>query len=204
MPPEPRILAFDTSAAHCAAALLCGDAPPLTRVEEMGRGQSERLVPMLEEILAEAGIAWRDLDALGVGTGPGNFTGIRIAVATARGLSLALGVPAIGVTSFEILRDGSAAAGHALVAVEAPRGMAYVQAFDGDVPSGEPRLVDPAEAGLVTSPVVLGSLPVLPARLARIAQRKLAGGTSHNRPTPLYIRPADAAPSRDAPPAILP
>lgn len=200
----PTLVAFDTSAAHCAAAVVRGDRVLAARHEEMGRGQAERLMPLLDAVMAEAGCGWADLDAIGVGVGPGNFTGIRIAVATARGLSLALGVPAIGVTSFEILRDGSAAAGDALVAVEAPRGMAYVQAFDGDVPSGEPRLVDPAEASLVTAPVALGGLPDLPARLARIAQRKLAGGTSHDRPTPLYIRPADAAPSRDAPPAILP
>jgi len=69
----------------------------------MARGQAERLMPMLEEMLAQAGHAWRDLAAIGVGTGPGNFTGIRIAVSAARGLSLALGVPAIGVSGFEIL-----------------------------------------------------------------------------------------------------
>ena len=59
----------------------------------MARGQAERLVPMLEEMLAEAGLGWRDLDALGVCTGPGNFTGIRISVSAARGLALALDVP---------------------------------------------------------------------------------------------------------------
>jgi tRNA threonylcarbamoyladenosine biosynthesis protein TsaB len=67
----------------------------------MARGQSERLVPMLEDLLAEGGVAWRDLDAIGVGIGPGNFTGIRIAVATARGLALGLRVPAVGVTGFD-------------------------------------------------------------------------------------------------------
>ena len=69
----------------------------------MDRGQAERLLPMLEEMLAEAGVGWRDLDGIGVVTGPGNFTGVRLAVAAARGLALALGIPAVGVTVFEAL-----------------------------------------------------------------------------------------------------
>ena len=64
----------------------------------MAKGQAERLMPMLEELLAEAGIAWRIFAPLAVGTGPGNFTGVRISVAAARGLALGLGIPAIGVT----------------------------------------------------------------------------------------------------------
>ena len=99
MPSDTRLLAFDTSAAHCAAALLSGDTILAARSEEMGRGQAERLVPLLQEVLAETGTTWADLTRIGVGIGPGNFTGIRISVATARGLALGLGIPAIGITS---------------------------------------------------------------------------------------------------------
>ena len=84
-----RLLAFDTSGPHCAAALLLGDALHL-RVDDMARGQAEHLMPMLEEMLAEAHMRWRDLDAIGVGVGPGNFTGIRISVSAARGLALSM------------------------------------------------------------------------------------------------------------------
>ena len=94
------ILAFDTSAAHCAAALLLPDSLIL-RLEPMEKGQAERLMPMLEDVLAEGGLAWSDLKALAVGTGPGNFTGIRIAVSAARGLALGLGIPAVtGLAAF--------------------------------------------------------------------------------------------------------
>ncbi len=55
-----------------------------SRHEEMKRGQAERLFPMLEEVLREGGVVWGELDAIGVGVGPGNFTGIRIAVSAAR------------------------------------------------------------------------------------------------------------------------
>ena len=73
------LLAIDTSAAHCAAALLLEDRVAV-RVEPMAKGQAERLMPLLEELLAAEGFGWRDLAAIGVGTGPGNFTGLRIGV----------------------------------------------------------------------------------------------------------------------------
>ncbi len=198
MPPEPRVLAFDTSAAHCAAALLCGDGAPLIRVEEMARGQSERLVPMLEEMLAEAGLGWRDLDALGVGIGPGNFTGIRIAVATARGLALALRIPAVGVAGF----DATGATAGTTVLIDAPRGQSYAHMAGSDDP---PRLLAPEEIEDLPGPVLRASSIPLADRLATLARltavRRHAPGP---RPAPLYLRPADAAPASDPPPVILP
>ena len=103
---DPLILAFDTSAAHCAAALLSGDRVLARVAEAMPRGQAERLMGLLHEVLSGSGHDWRDLDAIGVGIGPGNFTGIRISVSAARGLALGLGVPAYGV-----LLEGIALAG---------------------------------------------------------------------------------------------
>ncbi len=104
--PDPVALGFDCSAAHCAAALLRGDRVLAAAHEEMAKGQAERLMPMLEGLLAQAGLTWRDLDVIGVGTGPGNFTGIRVAVAAARGLALSLGIPAVGVTATEAAAFG--------------------------------------------------------------------------------------------------
>ena len=154
MPPEAEpvplesgiILAFDTSAAHCAAAVLSGDRV-ITRVEPMAKGQAERLVPMLDEVLAEAGVSWGDLAAIGVGTGPGNFTGIRIAVALARGLALGLKVPAIGVTGFEAMAP---AAKHPFWAViDAPRDQSYVQRQGAETHA--PRSVALADLDMLTA-----------------------------------------------------
>lgn len=208
------ILAFDTSAAHCAAALLSGE-DCTTRIEAMPTGQAERLMPLLEELLAEAGITWRDLAALGVGTGPGNFTGTRIAVAAARGLALALGIPAVGVSLFEALALGQ----DCTVVADARRGMLHAQRFaDGRATSEAVMVAQDAPLPFAPGPVLTGDLaetlaprygaravaPLypLPEAITRIARARF--GTTAERPAPLYLRPADAAPPRHAPPPILP
>lgn len=185
----------------------------------MDKGQAERLIPLLEEVLAEGGIGWRDLAALAVGTGPGNFTGVRIAVAAARGLALGLGIPAVGITTLEALAFDRREA--VLVAQDARRGQAYVQAFlngagqtaalvaAGDLP---PDLNPRAE------PVCIGDLAPLYAErfgfalaaarfpLAEAMARRavLRLGSVAARPAPFYLRGADAAPPSDPPPVILP
>lgn len=208
------ILAFDTSAAHCAAAVLCGDRVLAQADAAMATGQAERLMPMLEEVLAQGGLAWRDLHALAVGTGPGNFTGVRIAVAAARGLALALGVPAIGVTRLEALAHGLP---RPLAVVEdARRDEVYVQAF---APDGGPAHLSPLDEAAravgalpltgsaapalaaVTGGVVLAPAFPLAQAIARVAAARQG---PQPRPAPFYLRGADAAPPADPPPVILP
>jgi len=200
--PEPTILAFDTSAAHCAAALLVGGEIIAERREEMGRGQAERLMPLLEELLAEAGKDWRDLDALAVGVGPGNFTGIRIAVSAARGLALGLGKPAIGVSTLEAQAEGTARP--CLSLHDARRGMTFAQVLGEDGPQAPEIVLNPAKIHpeLVRAPVA--DPAGLPPAMARIAAQRLASGAPIPRPAPLYIRSADAAPPKDPAPVILP
>lgn len=221
------ILAFDTSAAHCAAAVIhMGDRITVTRLEPMQRGQAERLMPMLAEVLAEAGIGWRALDGLAVGIGPGNFTGVRIAVAAARGLALALGRPLVGISGFELLLDplGPEAEPAMLLSLSAPRDQAYVQRFRYGIAQGAPQLIDPARppadleapanmvvrghrateiaAAFQARPEPAETLDIARALGLRAAWR-LARPAEGGRPAPLYVRPADAAPAADPPPVIL-
>ncbi|MYI70436.1 MAG: tRNA (adenosine(37)-N6)-threonylcarbamoyltransferase complex dimerization subunit type 1 TsaB [Boseongicola sp. SB0673_bin_14] len=141
--PEPTILAFDTSAAHCAAALLKEGRIAASRYEEMARGQAESLFPVLEELMGEADADWRDLDAIGVGVGPGNFTGIRISVSAARGLALSLGIPAVGISTFEAIFDiAGRPSGRIAVFLPAPKGSAYFQIFADGRPQG-PAFLEP-------------------------------------------------------------
>ncbi|MCC5966938.1 MAG: tRNA (adenosine(37)-N6)-threonylcarbamoyltransferase complex dimerization subunit type 1 TsaB [Natronohydrobacter sp.] len=215
MPSDALILGFDTSAAHCAAALLSGDAVLACAYEEMARGQAEALVPMLEQVLRAGGVVWGDLEALAVGVGPGNFTGIRIAVATARGLALALRRPALGVSVFKARAEGLPRP--LVVAEDARRGEIYLQGFGTgpEVPclrrleqiSLAPGIAltgTAAEtvAGAGDHPVLAGRYPLAEA-IARAGARRLSAGQL-SRPAPLYIRAADAAPPSDPPPVLLP
>lgn len=188
MPSDPTVLAFDTSAAHCAAALLRGGRIVARHSEEMGRGQAERLFPLLEDLLAGSGAAWADLTRIGVGIGPGNFTGIRISVSAARGLALSLGIPAIGVSTFDAIRNTQP---QARAAVPAPRDHVYL------IRDGVPVLLPRDQAG--------ADLTALPAAadLASAIAHVAASAPPGPSPAPLYVRAADAAPARDAPPVIL-
>lgn len=198
MPSDAAILGFDTSGPWCSAALLCGQRQWYRHVQ-MARGQGESLMPLLEDLLSEAGIAWRDLDALGVGTGPGNFTGIRISVSAARGLALGLGIPAVGVSRFEALGlDGPDLA----TMVGAPRGQAWYKP-----PEGAPELVDPQQVqGPVLADPAEFPLAMPPAHPLAVAIAHIAAARRHTsppRPAPLYLRDADAAPPSELPPALL-
>ena len=190
------VLGFDTSAAHVAAALFRdGEIVAETR-EDMLRGQAERLMVLLEEILDSQRITWRDLDAIGVGVGPGNFTGIRVAVSAARGLSLGLGVPAIGINRFEVIESGLTRSG--IPSVHAPQDKVYVKDA-----KGEQRLLLAQDANALGEKLNFEPEGFNPApTIARLAAEQIH--ETHARPAPLYIKSADAAPARDAPPQIIP
>ena len=167
----------------------------------MAKGQAERLVPMLDAVLAAEGVVWGDLDALVVGTGPGNFTGIRIAVALARGLALGLGIPAVGVTGFEALAHGMVRP--LTVALEAPRGQAYVQVF-GAQQVGAAGIVDTAPVGARrVQDVDLAEFVTALALAGRAKAVTVQEAGAQPRPAPFYLRSADAAPASDLPPVIL-
>lgn len=208
---DPLILAFDTSAAFCAAAVLSGASVLAAAEEPMSTGQAERLFSLLEELLAQAGAGWADLAAIGVGIGPGNFTGVRLSVSAARGLALSVKRPAIGVSRLEALAEGL---DRPLAVIEdARRGAVYVQRFLPDRTEA-PDLAEAASLDLGPLPrigsgaeLVPGGPVVAPAMPLAVAIARLAGqrlGTDQPRPAPLYLRAADAAPPSDPPPEILP
>lgn len=200
--PEPVALGFDTSAAHCAAALLCGDRILASRHEEMAKGQAERLFPLLEDMLAEAGIGWNDLDVIGVGIGPGNFTGIRVAVAAARGLALSLNIPAIGISSTEAAAFGLPRP--CRVVLPSRREQVIWQDFgiNEKDDEGQNRPQQAVAGALPPGPTPASSAIPLPEAIAHLAMMRRNGPAP--RPAPIYLRPADAAPPREPAPVILP
>ncbi|MDB6176853.1 tRNA (adenosine(37)-N6)-threonylcarbamoyltransferase complex dimerization subunit type 1 TsaB [Paracoccus sp. Z330] len=198
--PDPIVLGFDTSAAHCAAALLCGDTVLAQTHQDMTRGQAERLFPILQSMLTEAGLGWADLTAIGVGIGPGNFTGIRVAVAAARGLSLSLGIPAIGIGATEAAAFGVERP--CRIVIPSRRDQVIWQDFTGSHMDGESRPQQAANGALPPGPAPAAPAVPLAEGIARLAMARRHQPVP--RPAPIYLRPADAAPPSDPPPVILP
>jgi tRNA threonylcarbamoyladenosine biosynthesis protein TsaB len=132
------VLSFDTSMSACSAALYDGarDEILCSRHEQMQRGQAERLVPLLNEILDDSGHTFQDIGLITCCRGPGAFTGLRIALATAKALSLALDIPALGISTLEAVAATHCAQRERekpfLVALETKRKDYYVQFFHKD------------------------------------------------------------------------
>jgi tRNA threonylcarbamoyladenosine biosynthesis protein TsaB len=151
-----RLLAIDTATEACSAALWL-DGEVHERYVEAPREHARRLLPMVEELLAEAGLALRDLDALAFGRGPGSFTGVRIAAGMAQGLAFSAGLSVVPVSTLAALAQGVADADHPrlLAAIDARMGevywASYVLGADGLVElDGVERVCAPGEVPLPT------------------------------------------------------
>jgi tRNA threonylcarbamoyladenosine biosynthesis protein TsaB len=155
-----KILALDSATGACSVALWQDGAILARRFAVMDRGQSEALIPMVREVLAEAGMDFPSIDAFGVTTGPGAFTGLRIGLAAARGMALASGRPLIGVSTFEAVAHGvppeERQGRTVVVAVESRREDIFVQSFDSKfIALDEPRSVRPENLILPDTPVLV-------------------------------------------------
>lgn len=205
------ILALDTCLTACSAALLDGETVLAARSEAMPRGHQERLAPLVQELMAEAGVGFPALTRIGVTVGPGSFTGLRVGLAFAKGLSSALSIPCVGVGALEALAYGQP--GFVVAVIDARREQVYVQMFGDGVALMAPDALAAADAAarlaelyhggpatLVGSgaPLLAPALPsatVLtpdgpdPVAVARLAQR---GPDPLKPPRPLYLRAPDA------------
>ena len=150
------ILAFDTSSAACTAALFDGAGRCVAQRDEIiGRGHSERLAPMLAELLDG-----RTPERVLVGTGPGSFTGIRVGIALAHGLAIGWDAELMGMSSLALIAVGTGANGEVAAAVIGGHGELFVQSFDAMMaePVSELLNLPPAEAATaIHAPLVVGS-----------------------------------------------
>jgi len=104
---RPLVLAIETGGRACSVAVFAGQKDLLAQEHEVtDHGHATMLMPMIERVMAAAGCAYADLDRIGVAVGPGSFTGLRVGLAAALGLSLATGVPVVGVSSFQVVAAG--------------------------------------------------------------------------------------------------
>ena len=149
------LLVIDSATAACSAALLCADGTLVDEAHEVvERGHAERLLPMIEAVLAG-----RRPSAILVDCGPGSFTGVRVGLAAARGLGIGWKVPVTGYSSIALIAAASGEAA-AAVALIGGHGELFVQDYGGDpiAPLDELRsLPAGAAAAAIAAPLVLGS-----------------------------------------------
>ena len=201
------ILAIDTCLFACSAAVVQDGAVRAGRVEPMSRGHQERLAPLVAEVMAEAGgVGFDQLDRIAVTIGPGSFTGLRVGLAFAKGLSAALAIPAVGVGSLEALAQPHK--GRVFAVLDAKRGQVYLQAFaDGaavSAPDALPIETAAARVAELAPDILVGTGAALLAQMRPSAQAiavdhadpaaiaALGASRSPVPPRPLYLRAPDA------------
>ena len=213
MPDRVIALAVDTALEACSVAVVDGDRPLALRSEQMARGHQERLAPMVAEAMAQAGLAFDRLERIVVTVGPGSFTGLRVGLAFARAMALALDIPCVGVGALQALASSTpetAQAPLAAAVLDGRRGQVYLQAFRCGVAIAAPMNLSIAEAqalmvGLgadATTPVagagglLLGigapSQPGAGIDVLALVRLGAAGVPPETPPQPLYLRAPDA------------
>ena len=210
-----KLLAFDTSTETLSIAVSTGTAaPPLEHTGPGGALASAALIPAIEALLAQAGLALAQLDAIAFGRGPGSFTGLRTSAAVAQGLGFGAGVPVLALdTLLAVAEEARAVSGEdRIVAIlDARMGEVYFAAYeylDGAWATRQaPALARPEAVQVPPGWALAGNalavhgdllptggarIPALPTAraLLRLAPQALAGGAAHApaEALPLYIR----------------
>jgi len=216
-------LALDTANDRIAVAL-AGEGKAVSRSEAVSRGHAERLFPLIDEVLAAADIEVDQVVRIAVNVGPGSFTGIRIAVAAARGLGLALGVPVVGIDALHLIAVSldEPADGPVLSAVDARRGEVYAALYGPKGEVLEAPFVADAENVLARlgdrAAVLAGSGAAILAHQAAVSGRRVPSIDAMTAadplalarlgsladpatalPRPLYLRAPDAKPQPPVP-----
>ena len=217
-----RILAIDTALEACSVAVLDTGNPAgfVHESQPMVRGHAEALMPMIARVLDAAGLTATDLDRIAITVGPGSFTGLRVGIAAARGLALAIAKPAVAITTFAGFAAPYIAADDSLpvvAAIDARHDHLYIHVFG---PGGRtlvpPKLVSLTDALRVAtsgSPRVVGtgarilashwpSAAAIPAAIdprrapdiGWVARLGAVAQDTGAPPKPLYLRAPDAKP----------
>ncbi|NNE06858.1 MAG: tRNA (adenosine(37)-N6)-threonylcarbamoyltransferase complex dimerization subunit type 1 TsaB [Xanthomonadales bacterium] len=157
-----KLLAIETATERCSVALSV-DGEVLSRGQQAPRQHAALLLPWVKELLAEAGIRLRDIDALAFSRGPGSFTSLRIGIGVTQGLAWGAEIPVVPVSSLNCAAQVAAQQGvtHALVALDARMAEVFCGRFHVDgsgimQPGGEERVCAPHIAAAMAGPDLSG------------------------------------------------
>lgn len=211
-----KILAFDTSHGNCSVAIHDDTKLVAEKTDETKNAQAERLLQHIEYCLTSAKITFSDINYIATTSGPGSFTGVRIGIATAKGLHLATKIPLIGITAFESIAENTDLKAPTLVVIDAKRNQVYAQLLSPSLtPLSKPALLEYSEINTFDFPenytltgngahLIENNLPkgftlqnpkntVSAHSVAKAAHKKLKN-KQKNELDPLYIRKPDAKP----------
>ncbi|WP_375460875.1 tRNA (adenosine(37)-N6)-threonylcarbamoyltransferase complex dimerization subunit type 1 TsaB [uncultured Enterovirga sp.] len=221
-----RVLAIDTALGQCGACILETDDPEPLSAESlaMERGHAEALLPLIDRVVSRVEGSFSSLDLVAVTIGPGSFTGLRVGIAAARAIGLAVPCPVVGVTTLSalmapILEDAPRRL--VVAAIDARGGRVYAQAIAASgrliIPpsvltirevvrslgSGPVIVVGSGAAAIVTDAVAVGVdarvHPALPVPdLAWVARLGAVADPDEALPRPLYLVSPDARPQDGA------
>jgi tRNA threonylcarbamoyladenosine biosynthesis protein TsaB len=180
-----RLLAIDTALAACSAAVLDTAKGDVIASETlpMTRGHAEAIIPLIARVMDQADIEFTDLDRIAVTVGPGSFTGLRVGISAARGISLAASRPAFGITTLAVFAAPYLATDDAVpvaAVIDARHEHVYLQVFG----RGGRTLVAPRIASI---PEAVRSASVAPTRIVGSAAKLLAAAWSANEPAPKLV-----------------
>jgi tRNA threonylcarbamoyladenosine biosynthesis protein TsaB len=215
MPAETKLLAFDTSTEALSVAVRRGERV-ISRSGPGGAQASSSLIPLIQDLLAQAGLAMAELDAIAFGRGPGSFTGLRTACSVAQGLGFGAGVPLLPVDTLHAVAEEARhrfGATRVVALLDARMDELYAAHYDFGQPAGaaefdaEPRLLSPEQVQVPPGWALAGNvfsaygdrLPAAAARhealpgaeaMLRLAPELLAAGraVAPAQAWPLYVR----------------
>lgn len=208
-----RILAFDTTTSACSVAIWLDGNTIGSYHDAMVHGQAEALLPAIEKTMADAKTSYDDLDRIAVTVGPGSFTGVRVGLATARGIGVATGLPIVGVLTTEVIAAETLDTSDTpiAVAIDARRAEIYLHCFDsqGNTQTEPECLLPEAVAKAIgdgawvlagdcaerviphCGPSVTQGTPSV-ANATVLARIAAARPIPDSPPSPVYVRPPDA------------
>lgn len=197
------ILVIDTCYAACIVGVAKDGAILAQRCVPMDRGQSETLIPMVQDVVADGGITLSDIGLIAVNVGPGSFTGVRVGIAAARGLAIGIGCDVQGVTSTDAIYVARGNGAPARVAIDTRRGDYFVADYQtcADAP------IDTAKIRILESHDPVGDIPAIRetdvvndprdyvVHLANLAAHLYANDSTGRRgvAAPIYLRDAEVS-----------
>lgn len=198
MPDHLITLALDTAVNGCSVAIFNTAENTVAKdCVATERGQAEILVPMISAILEKSGFGYQDLTQINVTAGPGSFTGVRVGLATAKALALALNIPLYAFSTLDVIATHIGITEKSLIVIDTKRGDYYGQVFEAGSSIDSPRIWSLAEAENFDGLVIKDKL----SDVETLA--KLPVDQAQAQAAPIYLREAEVSQSKKQPPKII-